>query len=268
MKRTFLVALYLSPLFPLCAEELPQLNVQPWVGSYAGYERRSFHFVVGNDGEGLLTPMGERGELMSGRVGIRLQPLIEEVLPDGRVIGKQATREGWEAVTPATTDPEKLTFRGTVAGGARFEVNLEFDGDEISVGGKLLEKGDLTDPRFVMRFMVPDVYYFEKLIQKRVEKAKKDRVDLLWTDGKKLKLDLLTPLDAETKEFNGPGVSQAWIDIAGYKDHRFELEAGENAVFDLWNRGEAALIEGFTLGWKPDPAKDPEGKSRAILKVR
>jgi hypothetical protein len=116
--------------------------------------------------------------------------------------------------------------------------------------------------------MVPDVYYFEKLIQKRVEKAKKDRVDLLWTDGKKLKLDLLTPLDAETKEFNGPGVSQAWIDIAGYKDHRFELEAGENAVFDLWNRGEAALIEGFTLGWKPDPAKDPEGKSRAILKVR
>ena len=78
----------------------------------------------------------------------------------------------------------------------------------------------------------------------------------------------LTPLDAETKEFNGPGIRQARIDIAGYKDNRFELEAGENAVFDLWNRGEVALIEGFTLGWKPDAAKDPAGKARMILKVR
>ncbi len=268
MKRTFLVALCLSPLFPLRAEELPQLNVQPWIGSYAGYERRSFQFLVGNDGEGLLTPMGDKGALMSGRIGIKLQPLIEEVLPDERVIGKQATKDGWEAVTPATINPEKLTFRGTVSGGARFEVNLEFDGDEISVGGKLLEKGDLTDPRFVMRVIVPDVYYFENLIEKREEKAKKDRVDLLWTDGKKLKLDLVTPLDAETKEFNGPGIRQARIDIAGYKDNRFELEAGENAVFDLWNRGEVALIEGFTLGWKPDAAKDPAGKARMILKVR
>lgn len=268
MKGMFLVALCLSPLFPLRAEELPQLNVQPWIGSYAGYERRTFQFLVGNDGEGLLTPMGDKGALMSGRIGIRLQPLIEEVLPDGRVIGKQATKDGWEPVTPATIDPEKLTFRGTVAGGARFEVNLEFDGDEISVGGKLLEKGDLANPRFVMRFIVPDVYYFEKLIEKREEKAKKDRVELLRTDGKKLKLDLVTPLDAETKEFSGPGVSQARIDIAGYKDNRFELEAGENAAFEFWNRGEAALIEGFTLGWRLDPAKDPEGKSRAVVRVR
>lgn len=260
----------LLPILSLAAvaNELPQLTVKPWIGSYAGYERRGFQFLVGNDGEGLLTPMGDKDRLLSSRIGIKVQPLIEEVLPDGKVISKMPVDDGWEAVTPASINPEKLTYRGTVAGGGRFEVTLEFDGDQISAGGKLLEKGKLGNPRFVLRFVVPNVYYYDKDEEKREEKSKRDRIDLVRTDGKKLKLDLMTPLDAETEKFNGPGVSQARVDIAGYKDHRFELDAGANAVFEFWNRGEAALIEGFTLGWKPDPAKDPEGKSRVVLKVR
>lgn len=260
--------LVLLPILTLQAEELPQLAVKPWIGNYAGYERRSFQFLVGNDGEGQLSPMGDKGTVMSSRIAIKMQPLIEEVLPDGKVISKMPVDDGWEAVTPASINPEKVTYRGTVAGDARFEVTLEFDGDQISAGGKLLEKGKLGNPRFVLRFIVPNVYYYDKDEKKREEKSKRDRIDLLRTDGKKLKLDLMTPLDAETEKFNGPGVSQARVDIAGYKDHRFEFDAGANAAFEFWNRGEAALIEGFTLGWKPDPAKDPDGKSRVVLKVR
>lgn len=260
--------LALLPIFTLGAAELPQLAVKPWIGNYAGYERRGFQFLVGNDGEGQLSPIGDKGTVMSSRIAIKMQPLIEEVLPDGKVISKAPVDDGWEAVTPASINPEKLTYRGTVAGDARFEVTLEFDGDQISAGGRILDKGKLGNPRFVLRLIVPNVYYYDKDEDKREDKAKKDRIDLLRTDGKKLKLDLLTPLDAETEKFNGPGVSQARVDIAGYKDHRFEFDAGANAAFEFWNRGEAALIEGFTLGWKPDPAKDPDGKSRLVLKVR
>lgn len=268
MKSLLLPVLGLLPLFPLRAGELPQLNVQPWIGNYAGYERRSFQFLVGNDGDCQLSPMGENGALMSSRVALKIRPIVEEVLPDGQVISKSTLDDGWEAVTPASIDAESIVYRGTVTGGARFEVALEFDGDQITLGGRLLEKGTLTNPRFVLRFMVPDVYYHENNIEKRAEKAKKDHIDLVRTDGKKLKLDLLEPLDAESAEFSGPGVSQARVDIAGYKGIRFEFDAGNTGAFEFWNKGDVALVEGFTLGWKPDPAKDPTGKGRAVLKVR
>lgn len=260
--------LVLVPFLPLAAGELPQLTVKPWIGSYSGYEHRSFHFVVGNDGECLLTPMGGKKTLMSGRLGIRIQPVVEDVLTDGRVVAKRPANDGWEAVTPAAADPEKVGYRGTVAGGARFEVMIEFDGDQIRAGGRLLAKGKLENPRFVLRIQVPDVYYSDSKIESRKIKAKRDRVDLLRMDGKKLKLDLLTPLDAESEEFSGPGVAEARLDLAGYRGHRFHFDAGDGAAFEIWNKGELALIEGFHLAWKPDPAKDPDGKARMILRVR
>ena len=86
--------------------------------------------------------------------------------------------------------------------------------------------------------------------------------------GKKLKLDLITPLDAETSDFSGPGIAKARVELAGYKGHRFEFDAGTHASFEFWNRGTATLREGFTFGWRPDPAKDPEGKGRCLLEVR
>jgi hypothetical protein len=268
MKGKLPALLALLPLFTLRGEELPQLNVKPWIGNYAGYERRNFQFLVSHAGIGQLTGMGDKGVVMSSRYAIKVQPLVEEVLPTGAVVAKLPVKDGWEAVTPATVNPEKLVYRGTVAGGARFEVNFEFDGDQITAGGRLLDKGTLANPRFVLRFQVPDAYPYDTEPAKRAEKAKRDRVDLVRTDGKKLKLDLLEPLDAETEPFSGPGVSQARLDIAGLKGHRFEFDAGANAAFELWNKGQAALVEGFSLGWKPDPAKDPQGKARAVVRVR
>lgn len=252
----------------LQAEELPQLIEKPWIGNYAGYERRGFQFLVGNSGDCQLSPMSGKDTVMSSRLSLKIRPLVEDVLPDGKVVAKTTLRDGWEALTPASVNPEKLVYRGTVTGGARFEVTLEFDGDQISAGGRLLEKGSLANPRFVLRFQMPDVYYHENDAEKKAEKAKRDRIDLVRTDGKKLKLDLMTPLDAESAEFNGPGISKARVDIAGYKGLRLELDAGENAAFEFSNRGEQALVEGFTLGWMPDPAKDPAGKGRVILRAR
>lgn len=264
----FLLLLPLATL-SLSAGELPQLTKQPWLGKYAGYEHRSFQFSVATSGEAGLLPMGDKGKPMGFLTALRFQPLIEETLPDGRKIGRVGTRGGWEAVTPAAADPEKVVYRGTVAGGARFEVTFEFDGAEIRGGGKVIEKGKLANPlAFVLRIHFPDVYYFEKNGEKKKQKAKKDRVDLLWTDGKKVKLDLLTPLDAESEKYNGSGIAQARVDLEGYKGNRFELDAGDHARFQFWNKAEGELLDGFAFGWTADPAKDPEGKGRFVLKVR
>lgn len=269
MKRSPLFLLsVLSLLPPLPAGELPQLKENPWIGYYVGYERRNFHFMVSSSGECLLSPISSKGSPLSSRLSIKIRPVVEDVLPGGQIVAKAAVDDGWEAVTPASVDPESVVYRGTVTGGARYEVKLEFDGDQITAGGRLLEKGTLADPRFMIRIQVPDVYYHENDAGKKAEKAKKDRVDLVRTDGKKLKLDLMTPLDAESAEHNGPGIQQARVDIEGYRGLRLDFDAGKDAFFEFWNKGEVALVEGFTLGWRPDPAKDPEGKGRIVLRAR
>lgn len=269
MKTILLLSVLSLASLPLHAGELPQITEKMWLGKYIGYEHRSFQFSIGTSGEAGLLPMGEKGKPMGHSNTIRIQPLIEETQPDGRKVGRLAPKGGWEAVTKAGADVETVVYRGTVAGGARFEVTFDFDGAEIRGGGKVLEKGTLTNPlAFVLRISFPDVYYFEKDAAKKNDKAEKDRVDILRVDGKKLKLDLVTPLDAESPEFSGPGVVRARVDLAGYKGKRFDLEAGGNASFQFWNKSQSELVDGFSFGWSPDAAKDPDGKGRFVLKVR
>jgi hypothetical protein len=37
---------------------------------------------------------------------------------------------------------------------------------------------------------------------------------------------------------------------------------------ELWNRLEQPLHEGFAINWYPDPATDPDGKSRLKFTVK
>ena len=253
---------------PVLAGPLPMIGKQPWVAYHAAYQRKDFHFAVNAEGVGELLVYDDKGKPITGRNAIKFLAVVEETLPDGKVVPKSATKDGWEAVTPAAIDPEKISFRGTSSGDAKFEVNFEFDGDEIRAGGKLLENGKLKNPRFVLRVAVPNVYSYDKDAEKLEAKTKDDRVDLVRTDGKKLKLGVRKALDGETAEVTGPGIAQARIEMAGLREHRFEFEAGPGASFELWNRGIIPLSEGFSLNWKPDAAKDPEGKARLTLVVK
>ena len=260
--------LFLFAAAPLQAGELPYLNEQPFLGQYAGTDTRDFRFMVKTSGEALVIPSKAKGGFVSDRFAIKFAPLVEDTLPDAKVVAKYPVKDAWEAVTPATEDPEKITYRGKVSGDATFEVNIELAGGKVTAGGRVLEKGKLANPRFVIRVQVPNVYQYDKDAEKRDEKIKKDRIDLVRADGKKLKLDVNTPLDAESDKFSGPGIIQARIEMAGYVGHKLEIAAGTAGVFEFWNKGEAALYDGFTLGWKHDAAKDPEGKGRLAFEMK
>lgn len=253
---------------PSLAGPLPSSGKKPWVAYYAAYQRKDFHFTINAEGTGELLVHDAKGKPITHRNSIKFLAVIEDTTADGKVVQKPATKDGWEAVTPAAIDPAKITFRGTSSGESRFEVNFEFDGDEIRAGGMLLDKGKLRNPRFVLRVAVPNVYSYDKDPAKLDKKAADDRIDLARTDGKKLKLGSRKALDAESAEVSGPGISEARIEMAGLQDHRFEFEAGTGATFQLWNKEAGPLSEGFSLLWKPDAAKDPEGKGRLVLKVK
>jgi hypothetical protein len=253
---------------PLMAGPLPTIGKQPWLTQYAAYEHKSLQFTVNTEGTGLLVPMDAKGKPLDDKHAIKFLPVVEDVLPDGKVAAKFIPKDGWEAVTPAAVDPKIVTYRGSAGGNARFEVTLEFDGKEVRAGGKILDKGTLINPRFRMRVQVPNIYINDKDPEKLAAKAEEDQVSLVRTDKKKVKLEVLKPLDAEAAEVGGPGVSQARIEMAGYAGNRLELDAGAAGSFEFFNEAIAPLSQGFSFFWKADPAKDPEGKARLSLQVR
>lgn len=266
-KILLLLPLLVSPTF---ADRLPQLNEKPWIGWYAASEQRNFRFGVKSDGEGVLIPMKGRDETASPRKWIDFMPVIEEVLPSGRIVTKENLEDGWEAVTPVSDDAEKITYRGTVTGGARFEVNLEIDGNEVRGGGRILEKGELTENpiQFSLRVRIPNVYHFVDDPEDIEELAERDKIQIERIDGKKLKFDAWKPVWAEKEDCSGPGVQTARVDLDGMEGFKVDLEAGDKGAFHMYNGSLRPLYKGVTFGWRPDPAKDADGKGRFVLEFK
>jgi len=252
------------------ADTLPQLSEKPWVGWFAGYENRGFHFGVKMDGEAELMPVDDDDKVGSPRKWIAFKPVIEEILPDGRVVTKQALEDGWEAITEASDSAETMSYRGTVTGGAKFEVHFEMGKGEVLGGGRLLEKGDLTDNpiRFSLRVRIPNVYQHDRDEDALEKKAKRDKIQIERADRKKLKFNSLDPVWAEKEDVTGPGVVTARVDLEGYDGARVELDAGDKGLFEMYNGELRPLYRGVTFGWKPDPAKDPDAKGRFVVKFK
>ena len=264
--------LFLLPVLlnPVLGGRLPELDKKPWVGWYAASESRKFSFGVKFNGEGALIPMDGRDEMASVRKWIEFIPVVEEVLPGGKVVTKKTLDTGWEPITPSTTDAEQISYRGTTAtGGAQFEVNFEIDGGEVRGGGRIVDTGELTENplRFALRVRVQNVYSYKDA--EEVEKiAKRDKIQIERMDGKKLKFDAFEPVWAEKDECNGPGVKTARVDLDGFEGSRLELDAGENGSFEMYNGSLRPLYKGVTFGWRSDPAKDPEGKGRFLVEFK
>lgn len=253
------------------ADTLPQLSEKPWVGWYAGAENRGFHFGVKMDGEGELMPLEEKDDKVgSPRKWISFKPVIEEVLSSGRVVTKEVQEDGWEPITESSVDADTISYRGTVTGGAKFEVHFEMGKGEVLGGGRLIEKGELTENpiRFALRVKIPNVYHHERDEDKLEKRAGGDKIQIERADKKKLKFDGWESVWAEKDDVSGPGVQLARVDLDGYDGARIELDAGDKGLFEMYNGSLRPLYKGFTFGWKPDPAKDPDGKGRFSVKFK
>jgi hypothetical protein len=257
----------LLPVATSLGDSLPQLNDRPWTGWFAGYECRDFRFGVGSDGVGILIPIDKRKkEPVSQRYWIKIEPVVEEVKDDGKVVTKKPADDGWTALTEATAEGGKIGYRGTVAGGATFEVHFETDRDTIRAGGRLLERGELTGSpiRLAIRVKVPNVYFYVDDEEKVEDLADGDRIRLEMADGKKLTFNGWDPVWAE-QETGGSGVRAAGVKLEGYDKRELKLGSDKAGLFEFWNGEKRPLHKGFTLGWKPDPEKDPEGKARFTI---
>lgn len=256
--------------------DLPGLAEQEWLGYFVGFQNKKFQFAITSQGKATIKVIGKKGEPLAQKLTIPVEFLVEEIRPDGKPSVKNFQPETLESAQPATNKPQQIVIRGKVTGEARFEIHVNEDRGMISLGGRLLDPGTLTkNPlRFSIRLKFPDAYpnakaAGDKKEEKELEhKMKNDRLQLSWTDGKRVKQATDKAVDAGSNEINGPGIAAMQVEFSSYDEKKFEFSASENSTMRLSGTLAAPLHEGFTLTWMADPAKDPDGKARLSFEVK
>lgn len=263
-------------VLPRAEAQLGTLNEKPWLGYFVAYADKRFQITMDSKGAISLTPMNDKGAPVSSKIAIDIEAGVEEVSADGKIVLRRIKPESLTSAEAPNDDFEKFTVRGKVTGDAAFELNLEQDRGTIVIGGRVTDPGTLTKLpiRFVVRVRFPDIYPYEKVADKQhdktfLKKIEDDRLELKWTDGKRVKQGFDQMVEAASKELNGPGISAAQVEVAAYKERRLLLMASTGSSIGLWNAKTAPLHEGFTLSWlPPDAAKDPKGEARLSIEVR
>jgi hypothetical protein len=267
------VVLFACQLMPVAAA-LPTLNVKGWYGNFIALETRSFHFGLTADAKGTLAPLGKTGDPVSAQIRPSITFVIEETFPDGKVVARQIRKETLESATPASIPFQKVAITGKMTGEAAFAAEIEADRGAVLVGGRITDPGTLTaNPlQFVIRVTFPSAYRSvsvaarqEKPFLRRVDG---DRLDLVFTDGKRLRHKTAEAVDANDPKLNGAGIASAKVQIDAYQGRVFDLSATGGANMILRNAGGAPLHDGFALHWRVDTAHDPEGLARLRIEVK
>lgn len=256
--------------------DLPSLQEKEWVGDFVAYQNKRFQFVVTIEGKGRIFVMSKKGEPLGRALAVGVEFVIQETMPDGKVVSKAINPSSLESAQPATAKLTDMQLHGKVTGGAGFEVSLHEDHGVISIGGKLLEPGHLKNPlRFVIKVDIPNAYPHDKKKDAGKKEAKafeqkteRDRLQLKWIDGKSRKQSLSDSVDAASKEINGPGIAAMSLEFSSYQEKRFEFIASADSSMTLTNSGIGALNEGFAIVWQADTTKDPDGKARLSFEVK
>ena len=254
--------------------DLPNLTDKPWQDYFAALEGRRFTFTMDPWGQGKIEGFADNGKALSHSLQIPVTFVIEEVLPGGKITTRKIETDSIETSDKPILKQGKAKFRGKVTGGATFEACIEIDRGVLTVGGRLLESGTAKNPlRFGVRTVFPSAYKNAKRTEKDdakqfAKKIKDDRIQIVWTDGKRTKLESTTKLDPESKATNGPGITDLKVEFSAYQGRSFGFKAAPQSKIVLWARQEQEAHEGFSATWYPDPAKDPEGKSRLAIEIR
>lgn len=263
--------------------ELPTLDDRKWVGNFLALENKHYHFSVATQGRGKIEVVGKQGKTIGEMSAVTVDFVVQETLPDGKMVTKTIKSESLESPQPAGLKLANVVIRGKVTGDAEFEAYLNEERGNLSLGGKLLNPGTLKNPlRFGIRVNFPTSYTnfndkpegkdskadAKKAAKALEEKSEKDRLQLKMMDGKSRRQSLTDAVDASTAEVNGPGIAALSLEISSYQEKKIMLLASENSSMTLSNTSAKPLNTGFSVIWTADSAKDPEAKARLSIEVK
>lgn len=255
--------------------ELPSLdNSKVWaVFYYAGIQTKGADFGLDTAGKIDLIPIGKNRERMTSQNFIPVLYVIEDVKADGKKVQIKLDPDSLTSPTPATEKPTAIAIKGkTQEGDATFELNFEAARGSVLLGGRILEKGSLVNPRLVITSALP------KEINKKADgtddkayekKVAEDVLSVKLLEGKKQKVEGLDEADLTSPEFAGTGLSQLEFTIDSLGGREFTFTASPNSKLTAANKGGGAPFwEGLVVTWEADVAKDPQGRARLAIGVK
>lgn len=264
---------------PAAFAQLPTLSQSPWLGYFAAHEGRRFKFGITGRGEIKLTPLNDKGAEFGPHMTLPVQVGIEEILPDGKTDMKVIRADTLQSQQTATDKLERVVIQGKVSADAAFEAVIEQKAGTISIGGRLLDKGQFqkNPVRFAVRVRIPNNYPWTKeeswkshpeKVAPFLKKIGKDSIEMTRIDKKRITWTFEKPVDASSPDLSGPGMSRIEIAMQSFGDRRLLFNASENSRITLSNTPDSPLYEGFTLTWIPDVAKDKDAKARLGLVIK
>ena len=259
--------------------QLPAMDKAPWLGYFAAHEGRPFKFGVTSRGEIKLTPLNNKGVEFGPHMALPILIGIEEIQPDGKTDMKPIRVDTLKSGQTPTDKLERIVLQGKVSAEASFEAVIEQKSGVISIGGRMLDKGQFkkNPVRFAVRVKVPNNYPWTteerwksdpKKVAAFLKKIESDSIELNRSDKKRVTWTLEKPVDAASGDLTGPGVSRIELRMQSFGDNKLLFNASENSVMTISNTPNSPLYQGFTLTWIPDPEKDKDGKARLGLTVK
>lgn len=281
MFKTITRTTFITAIFTGCVNgQLAMLNEPPWIGYFAVHEGNRFNFGVTAHGAGALRPIGRKGEPLPEGYHINVFFGIEEIMPDASIKRHPIVEGSLVSDVPPSPKLAKSGFKGKTTGGATFEVFLEQDRGIIQVGGRVVDRGQLTvNPvRFVVGFSVPDPYPYvnrgnespggRKLAKAFNEMIRNDYVALRTTDGNQARIKFEKGVEELPVKIRNSAITSAVVEMKPYQGKSLRLQATPGSVIYMPVVEGRPLSKGFSFRWFPEPGKDPEGKARVAIDFR
>ncbi|MDX1680645.1 MAG: hypothetical protein R3242_07935 [Akkermansiaceae bacterium] len=256
--------------------KLPMLHDDDWIGYFAVHESNRYDFVMQRTGEIALIPKNRERKWVAVANHIRIDYGIEELHPDGKSVFKETRPGSLVSEHEATDDLDKVVIRGNATGDAVFELVIEQSRDIISIGGRVVDPGELKEHplRFAVRVSLPNVYRRVDILNGEEQRefdqlTRRDYLELKRLDGSREKLDHENQQALDGQALTGSGVEEIEMRLSYYEGRRFFFEATRNSGMAIGeDRSPGAWYEGMVLHWTTDPAKDTEHKGRLSFWVK
>ncbi len=236
---------------------------------FAGYKMKGADVGFDTDGKVDIIPLGKNRERMTTNYFIPLKYEIRDVSADGKVTVKKIDVDSLTSESKPTAKPDKILVKGkTEEGDTTFELYYEVARGNVLVGGRIVEKGALVNPKFAITIVMPKVYEKapddEKAFKKRIAD---DFLQVKLLDGKKAKVEADEEFDITSAEFTGAGLSQVEFMIDEIGAREFALTASPGSKITAANKAASPFYNGLNFTWEADPTADAS-KARLAIGVK
>ncbi|MFZ9935484.1 MAG: hypothetical protein ACO3JG_00340 [Luteolibacter sp.] len=270
---------------------MPTFSEGDRLGYFATHKDRNVEFGITTRSEVRLMPTlsgGLSSTFLGGTYTLQITPQLSATGKDGKTTVRRIDNTSLSSPDGVTDKFEKTTITGEVTGGANFEYTLRQDRGTLVMGGRFLNSEKTKTPhQFAIAIKIPAQLTSGKIetlykllgapandraalreLRDFQREFRSDRLTVRRIDGSEDRYPLSEPVEGGLTAINGPGIAELDLQSSIYQARRIVITAQEGSALTMETTRENLLQPGFTLTWKPDPAKDPEAKSCVAITVR